>query len=362
MTRSELEALLIEDEDLSGYKLYVWGTGNTASLYQEGFARLEKEGIIIEGYGDNNKDKWGTIVFGNKTVYSPDEIKSIPNALVLIASPQPKVVKAIVAQMRQCGIKYRHIDDFILKSHKEEVLACYDSFEDDKSKDVYSYLVKCHIEGKYPEDSYVDRDQYFSFAGYSDYDPQEVFVDCGAYVGDSLETYIWKKDGTFKKVIAFEPDMKNVQAMNYRLERLKKEWNFSDDKFEIYPYGIGEKDTVNYVERYDTNNGFGSKILSDKTDNSQEIKIVSIDSAVKEPYSFLKADIESYEYKMLLGAKDSIKKYMPKLAICIYHNAVDFYSILLLIKEINPNYKFAVRHYTHMLSDTVLYAYRNECE
>ena len=84
---------------------------------------------------------------------------------------------------------------------------------------------------------------------------------------------------------------------------------------------------------------------------------MSIDKTIDREYTFLKADIESYEYNMLLGAKNTIKTYMPKMAICIYHNAVDFYSIPLLINLYSKDYKMSVRHYTGSISDTVLYAY-----
>lgn len=73
--------------------------------------------------------------------------------------------------------------------------------------------------------------------------------------------------------------------------------------------------------------------------------------------SFLKADIESYEYQMLLGAEKGIKKFRPLLAVCIYHNAVDFYSVILLIKKMVPEYHFAVRHHSENLDETVLYAW-----
>jgi len=53
-------------------------------------------------------------------------------------------------------------------------------------------------------------------------------------------------------------------------------------------------------------------------------------------HCFTKADIESYEYQMLLGAAEAISARKPKLAICIYHNAVDFVQIPLLIKKTVP--------------------------
>ena len=43
--------------DIKDTSFYVWGTGNTAQLYQEGIAREDR--IDIKGYIDNNQQKWG---------------------------------------------------------------------------------------------------------------------------------------------------------------------------------------------------------------------------------------------------------------------------------------------------------------
>lgn len=60
---------------------------------------------------------------------------------------------------------------------------------------------------------------------------------------------------------------------------------------------------------------------------------------------------------MLIGAMQSIREYSPNLAICIYHNVVDFYQIQMLIHEINPNYKVIIRHHSYNLAETILYAW-----
>lgn len=117
-----------------------------------------------------------------------------------------------------------------------------------------------------------------------------------------------------------------------------------------------------YVSKYSDNNGIGSKIIADSTSASPEsvVKMVSIDSFLadrEDRVSFIKADIESYEYNMLRGARETINKYKPRMAVCIYHNPTDVYSIPLLLKELNPEYKLALRHHSYNMDDTVLYAY-----
>ncbi|GHT48154.1 hypothetical protein FACS1894102_0550 [Spirochaetia bacterium] len=86
--------------------------------------------------------------------------------------------------------------------------------------------------------------------------------------------------------------------------------------------------------------------------------IYALDDYFKEQrVSFIKADIESYELDMLHGAQNIIKRDKPLLAICIYHNASDMFTIAKFIKELEPSYKLKVRQHTYTFAETVLYAY-----
>jgi len=110
----KLDDLLFEEDDLSTYDIYVWGTGNTTTLYQQGFKRLEREGFCIQGYVDNDCQKWGKIYEG-KVILSPKAVSNLDNVLVLISTPQPDIVKLISMQLEEMNVKWRHIDSYILK-------------------------------------------------------------------------------------------------------------------------------------------------------------------------------------------------------------------------------------------------------
>ena len=55
---------------------------------------------------------------------------------------------------------------------------------------------------------------------------------------------------------------------------------------------------------------------------------------------FIKMDIEGAELKALEGAQKTIRKYKPKLAICLYHLPHDPVLIPKLLNEICPDYQF----------------------
>lgn len=67
-------------------------------------------------------------------------------------------------------------------------------------------------------------------------------------------------------------------------------------------------------------------------------------------------DIEGSELKALEGAKATIMKNHPRLAICIYHKPMDVIEIPFYIQKLVPEYKFYIRHYASNMWETVLYA------
>ena len=48
----------------------------------------------------------------------------------------------------------------------------------------------------------------------------------------------------------------------------------------------------------------------------------------------------------------------PKMAICVYHRLEDIWKIPMLLKELVPEYKIALRHHARFrVVETVCYAY-----
>lgn len=285
-------------------------------------------------------------------------MKEYKKVCVLINTIQSNVIEEVSRYLNEVGQEWYLLDEVILKLHREEVLQCYDILEDEHSKNVYALLTLWRLTGKKPEGGMeYKRDAYFALECFTKSSWDEVFIDCGAYTGDTLTEYIEQRKGIFKKIVSFEPDRDNYIRLEQEAEKMKSRWKLSDDRIALFPYGVGAKNTEGIFERYEDNMGLGSKFVPQCSSEEGNCRIVSLDEFLTEPYTFLKADIESFEYQMLLGAENGIKKFRPLLAVCIYHNVVDFYSVILLIKSMVPQYKLAVRQHSGKLDETVVYAW-----
>ena len=58
----------------------------------------------------------------------------------------------------------------------------------------------------------------------------------------------------------------------------------------------------------------------------------------------IKVDVEGAEQQFLAGARETIRTMKPALLISIYHNGDDFFSIKPMLEELNPDYRFRIRH------------------
>ena len=66
-------------------------------------------------------------------------------------------------------------------------------------------------------------------------------------------------------------------------------------------------------------------------------------------------DIEGAETDALKGAENTLRKFKPRLAICLYHKPLDFKVIPEYLNSLNIGYKFYFNHYTMHTEESVLF-------
>ena len=222
-----------------------------------------------------------------------------------------------------------------------------DVLEDEKSKKILRNLLYYRMTYDY---QYILDIVDSSFEQYFDTDivsltEQEVFIDAGAYTGDTLEVFVKLTKRQFKKIYCYEPDDGNFAKLKGMATELKVQ-----DKVSLIKKGVHyQSDVFSFCA-----NGSGSSHISE-SGNSQ-IEVCTIADTIKDIPTYIKMDIEGSEIEALYGIKDIIKKYKPKLAICVYHKSDDLWRIPLILKRWVPEYHLYLRHYFPNQYETVCYA------
>ena len=337
--------------------VYIWGAGNTAVLAHQGMVREGMYDLLhVKGYIDSKLS--GTVINGFQ-VFKPEDILSgdYTNTYILICTANLWMYQEIRTMLERKKVRYSLLDAAVMKMMKDsfdEVI----SLLDDKSKIIYQQLLLKRITLDSIDEELYAGESYFGIPKFCMCRSDDVMIDCGAYVGDSLERFIWRME-QYNKLIAIEPDSNNFKAMNIRVDRLRKEWNLSDERITTVYAGLDKETNVSFLDmRVKGLGSIKSEIIAEES--GEKLIFWALDDLLEkngDKATYIKADIESYEYNMLLGAKKTIQKHSPRLAICIYHSIVDMYSIPLLIHEFNKDYSLSVRHHSYTLAETVLYAY-----
>ena len=216
---------------------------------------------------------------------------------------------------------------------------------DEKSKDVYRRLIEYRKNRKRKDfPCFNEKDQYFPKDVIS-LNENEVFVDCGAFNGDTIEIFLENVNSKYEKIVCFEPDKKNYNEL---LE--KKDTNENWSKVYVFNSGVFDKKCT---LRFDSGKEGSSSIIEDGTDVIEVDMIDNIDEC--QNATFIKMDIEGSEPEAIMGAAELIKRNKPKLAICIYHSDEDMINIIGLVHKLVPDYKMFVRQHSIYETETVLY-------
>ena len=237
-----------------------------------------------------------------------------------------------------------NIDHAFVELHKEQFEAVHGMFRDELSQKTYAAFLNSKLGGD--AGALYDvwrRDQYFpeDIIGLTE---REVFVDGGAYTGDTLLAFIRKTKNKYARCCAFEPGPENAA----KLRALAGRQGFRDvlvidkglwSRAEVLRFAVSQEPSISGIS--------GTGNIS--------VEVETIDNMSPDA-TFIKLDVEGAELEALRGAAGTIKRNRPKLAVCLYHKPADLFEIPLFIKSLVPEYRFFLRQHQPVSCELVLYA------
>ncbi|MCI6561481.1 MAG: FkbM family methyltransferase [Ruminococcus sp.] len=226
----------------------------------------------------------------------------------------------------------------------EKIEQVYNSLYDDYSRKVYANILNFKISGKIEYLSAVTTPKSEIYKKIIKPGLNEVYVDLGAYNGDTIRELMEFTYGKYSAIYALEPDKKNF----------KKLAKFVDGMKHVFAYNAA-------AWCLDTELPFAAKAGRQSAISAAApttIPCRSVDSILDHrPATLIKMDVEGFEREAIWGAASTISHYTPKLMVSLYHRNEDIFELPLLIKKLNPDYRLFIRHQLYIPAwETNLYA------
>jgi FkbM family methyltransferase len=177
----------------------------------------------------------------------------------------------------------------------------------------------------------------------------ELFVDCGAFTGDTLRSFL-DAGHTLNRAIALEPDPINLSALRQSIEELG-----IADRVAVHAVGAGREHGRAWLDA----SGTAASAVRPAEDGGAgtPIDIVPLDDLLRdERPTFVKMDIEGAEPEALAGAREMVRRHRPVLAVSAYHVQDHLWRIPLQIAAMTEDYRFFLRPHNEEGWDLVCYA------
>ena len=333
-------------------------------------AALLDKPVKVLCFADNDPTRWGQVL-GGIPVFSPRAAaRQYGEEAVFVVAFQAEAAVLGREEARLAAMGARRICPFsdlfrkwpetsgwpcgtpaFYREHQAALAQTLDLFEDEASRQQFLG----HLRWRMIRD--VDalpvgtpEDQYFcpDLVRLRD---DECLVDGGAFDGDTLRAFLRARCEAFGRVHAFEPDPNSHAALRTFLACLP-----ADLAGRIRPYqaALGAGAGVVHLQAQGDH-------LSAVGATGTPVPVMAVDDLPRDlPITFLKLDLEGSERPALAGARDTLARDRPVLAVAIYHHPGDLFGLPLLIRDRCEDYRFHLRTHNRFGLDVVLYAVPRE--
>jgi FkbM family methyltransferase len=180
-----------------------------------------------------------------------------------------------------------------------------------------------------------------------DLQPAEVFIDCGAYDGDTIRSLLDHAVVTDGQVVAFEPDAANFRQLQHYAATLPPHVR---ERISLHQAAVGARRSKVQFDAIGTE---ASAVGS----GTALVDCVALDEALSDCLpTYIKMDIEGSELDAVTGAGAVIGRSLPVLAICVYHHHDHLWRIPAAIADLSDQFRFYLRPHLLEAWDLVCYA------
>ncbi|MCR5653302.1 MAG: FkbM family methyltransferase [Ruminococcus sp.] len=228
------------------------------------------------------------------------------------------------------------------RANEENFNRAYELLADEQSRRVFEDIMRFQYTGelKYLDSCTTDKDE--AFKNILKLSENEDYLDLGAYNGDTIDEFLGYTGGAYRSITALEPNMKSFKKLQEHCADL--------ERVTLWQLGSYNRNTV---INFNTKSGRNCAIDSSGT----PAHVARVDTILcGKKITYAKLDVEGAERETLEGMETTLRLFKPKLNVAAYHRSEDLSGLILQLSEINPEYKFYLRHHPYIPHwDTNLY-------
>ena len=310
-----------------------FGIVPAAVMASDAFVRGQSfHGFTVKKCGDLERELGDFAValcFASQLPEVMDAIKGVAARHMLLAPPVPVFGDVL-------------FDDAFVAEHSGEMAAAYALLADDLSRSVYQSVLRFYYTGDIRLLDAVTTGKDEVFAHLLRLGGNEVYVDLGAYNGDTVDEFLHYTGGSYRKIVALEPNAGNCAKLRAHCADMPR--------VELWQLGAWDRNTV---LRFNNKAGRSSAIAP----QGVETRVAAVDSILcGTSATYVKADVEGADWETLIGMRETLRRCKPKLNFAAYHRFEDLFRLPLLITRLNPAYKIYLRHHPYIPAwDTNVY-------
>lgn len=232
--------------------------------------------------------------------------------------------------------------------------ANFDSFEkvygmlsDEKSREVFYDVIHYKLTGDISLLKKCETDVTEAYKNIIQPKEKSVYVDIGAYNGDTLKEYI-SFAGENISAYCFEPDERNFKKLSASTEQLV------NTEVKLINAAAWDKDEeLTFYSRSGRNS---AHTTAHKGLKAKTVKAVRADKYINSCVDFINIDAEGSDAKAIEGLSDVITNSKPTISCAVYHRNEDMFALPLLLVSKYDKFKLYMRHFPYVPAwDTNIY-------
>ena len=343
--------------------IVLFGAGALGRMVLAGLRRIGAEPRAL---ADNNPKLWGQEVDGLRVFSAAEAAHRFGQDCCFVVT----IYNGSKArqQLRDLGCRYvaplaalfwKYAGEFVpcngidlphnLPPHADELRAVFGMLADEHSRREMCAQLRWRywLDDKTMPTPLAPRDLYFPRQLIAPFDG-EVFVDCGAFDGETVHGFLERAGSRFEHIYSFEPDPGNRNLLEQSTVALGAAIS---SRITSLPFGLGAQDGP---VQFSADASVSSHMTAGEGISVECRKLDNI--AWQHLPTYIKMDIEGAEPDALRGASELLRKHMPVLAVCLYHRSEHLWQIPRYIHETAPEYELFICRYAEDCWELVCYA------